>query len=148
MPSASEFFSEIKLSRQILDDLRTLMGNGFNQLVTLQSYANEALFQNTQQNDTIICLLRQISENTCKLVNESHQQTGLQATIAEDASTLADLYQVTHPEAALVRSRELALKAQIEECCPPEEEPPACVSKECPAPAPLGNPPQVGDHFE
>jgi hypothetical protein len=148
MPSASDFFNEIKQSRQILDDIRTLIGTGFNQLVTLQSYANEALFQNAQQNDTIICLLRQIAENTCELVNESHQQTGLQDSIAGDASTLADLYQVTHPEAALVRSRELALKAQIEECCPPEDEAPACVSTECSAPGPLGQPPQVGEHFE
>jgi hypothetical protein len=148
MPSASEFFNEVKQSREILNDIRTLVGNGFNQLVTLQSYANEALFQNAKQNDTIICLLRQISEHSCKLVNESHQQTGLQTAIAEDASTLADLYQITHAEAALVRSREQALKEQLEECCPPPQEPPACVLTECPAPEPLGEPPQVGDHFE
>jgi hypothetical protein len=148
MPSASDFFNELKQSRQLLEDIRTLIGNGFNHLVTLQTYADSALFQNAQQNDTIICLLRQISEHTCKLVNESHEQTGLQTAIAEDASTLADLYQVTHPEAAVVRARELELKKQIEECCPPAEEPPACVQTECPAPSPLGQPPQVEGPFE
>ena len=39
--------------------------NGFNQLVTLGQYTNQALYQNDQQNDTIICLLEHISKNTC-----------------------------------------------------------------------------------
>ena len=41
-------------------------------------------------------------------------QTGLQTTIRENTTTLADLYSVTHAEAALIRERELALKKQIE----------------------------------
>ena len=61
-------------------------------------------------------------------------QTGLQTTIRENTTTLADLYSVTHAEAALIRERELALKKQIEACCPPRVPEPACHPSKCPEP--------------
>ena len=36
--------------------------------------------------------------------------------------------------AALIRERELALKRQIDACCPPRPPQPACQPKECPDP--------------
>jgi hypothetical protein len=147
MPSASEFFDQLKATNEKLTALITVtsgvrdgvvaMGAGINQLVAQQSFANGVLVHEVRQNETIICLLKQIADNTCRLLNESHVQTGLQQTIATDADTLAALYSVTHAEAALVRERELALKKEIEACCPPRQPEPACRLKECPDPGPL-----------
>ena len=129
MPSATEFFDQLKATNDKLTALITVtssvrdgvlaVGVGINQLLAQQSFANGALVHEIKQNDTIICLLKQIADNTCRLLNESHVQTGLQQTIATDAETLAALYSVTHAEAALVRERELALRKEIEACCPP-----------------------------
>jgi len=126
-----------------LDLINTTLNWGFAQLITIGNYTNQALAQNAAQNDTMICILEHISRNTCELLNESHTQTGLQTTIRNSTTTLAELYAATHAEAALTRQREEALRKQIEECCPPQVAPPPCAYQACPAPRPLGEPPRV-----
>jgi DNA repair exonuclease SbcCD ATPase subunit len=126
-----------------VQDVNTTLSWGFGQLITIGNYTNQALAQNAAQNDTMICILEHISKNTCLLLNEAHEQTGLQKTIRNSTSLLADLYAATHAEAALTRQREEALRKQIEECCPPEVPPPPCDYAACPAPKPLGDPPKV-----
>jgi len=126
-----------------VDQVNNTLASNLKILVALGQYTNEALFQNAQQNDTMICILEHISRNTCELLNESHTQTGLQTTIRNSTTTLAELYAATHAEAALTRQREEALRKQIEECCPPQVPPPPCAYQACPAPRPLGEPPRV-----
>ena len=126
-----------------VQDVNTSLNWGFGQLITIGNYTNQALAQNAAQNDTMICILEHISKNTCLLLNEAHEQTGLQKTIRNSTSLLADLYAATLAEAALTRQREEALRKQIEECCPPEVPPPPCDYAACPAPGPLGPPPKV-----
>jgi len=126
-----------------IQDVNTTLNWGFAQLITIGNYTNQALAQNAAQNDTMICILEHISRNTCELLNESHTQTGLQTTIRNSTTALAELYAATHAEAALTRQREEALRKQIEECCPPQVAPPPCVYQACPAPRPLGEPPRV-----
>lgn len=117
---------------------------GFAQLITIGDYANLALFENDKQNDTMICILEHISVNTCALLNEAHLQTGLQQTIKDNASVLADLYAATHGEAALARERLQALRQQVEKCCPPEVPPPPCQYEKCSTDyRHVGPPPQV-----
>ena len=107
---------------------------GFGQLITLGQYTNQALFHNNQQNDTMICMLQQISVNTCGIWNEAHTQTPLQEAIKAAIRKLADLYAATHGEAALSQEREEELRRQIEACCPPKPPEPACVERPCPTP--------------
>ena len=126
-----------------VQDVNTTLSWGFGQLITIGNYTNQALAQNAAQNDTMICILEHISKNTCALLNEAHTQTGLQTTMRNNTTLLADLYAATHAEAALTRQREEALRKQIEECCPPEVPPPPCDYGPCPAPKPLGEPPRV-----
>ena len=126
-----------------IQDVNTTLNWGFGQLITLGNYTNQALAQNAAQNDTMICILEHISRNTCELLNESHTQTGLQTTIRNSATALAELYAAIHAEAALTRQREEALRKQIEECCPPQVPPPPCAYQACPAPRPIGEPPRV-----
>ncbi len=169
MPSASEFFDQLKGAHAELRDrvsprledikvkldalkaatdaVRTAVEHadqmlqwGFSQLITIGNYTNQALYHNNQQNDTIICILEHISKNTCDLVTEAHIQTGLQTTIKNNTTTLAELYEATHAEAALARQKLIALNKKIEECCPPDVPPPACRYEPCPAPRPPSEP--------
>ena len=115
-----------------VNHLNTTLQWGFAQLITLGKYTNQALYQNDQQNDTMICNLEHISENTCALLNEAHMQTELQKTIKHSTSVLADLYAATHGNAALARERLEALRRQVEECCPKKVPPPPCQYVPCP----------------
>lgn len=172
MPSAGDFFNEMKATNVRLDTLNATTSNvlgevqGANtrldtlivttngvrvsvdnvavkidQQIAIETVIRDAVIHQIKQNETIICLLKQIADNTCRTLNEAHIQTGLQTTIRENTTTLAELYAVTHAEAALVRDRELALKKQLEKCCPPPVPEPACRPKECPAPGEFKVPP-------
>jgi hypothetical protein len=115
------------------------------QLLTLEKFADLALAHIAKQNDTIICILEHISQQTCATLNEAHTQTGLQTALQESISTLLELYQTTHAEAALAFERQEGLRKQLLECCPPEASPPLCTFEPCEAPPPLGEPPSVGE---
>jgi ABC-type transporter Mla subunit MlaD len=133
---------------QVDSDVKNLvnvMQWGFTQVITLLQYADQALFTNDQQNDTIICLLEHISKNTCALLNEAHQQTEYQKAIKYSTKELEGLYEVTHGEAAIVLEREEKLRKQVEECCPPKQEAPPCSYEPCPEPKPLREPPPKTD---
>ena len=120
------------------------LNNGFGELVTIGNYTNQALYQNDQQNATMICELEHISKNTCALLNESAVQTALQTAMAADIDGLEQMFATANPGAALELERLAALKAQVEQCCPPRKPPPPCDYAPCPAPAQIGPPPQVG----
>src|SRR5262245_43366358 len=164
MPSAQDFLDSLNEANQKLngvnDRLDQVNGKldfiaqsvqnvnltlqwGFTQLIKIGNYTNLALSHNAAQNDTIICILEHISRNTCELLNEAHTQTGLQKTIEINTSTLAELYSVTHAEAALIRDREQALKKQIEECCPPRQPGRPCSYQPWPEPGTLPYPPTI-----
>jgi hypothetical protein len=120
------------------------LNTGFGELVTIGNYNNQALYQDDQQNTTMICELEHISKNTCALLNESVIQTALQTAIASDIDGLEQMFATVNPGAALELERLAKLKAQVEACCPPPKPVPPCNYAPCPAPAPIGPPPQVG----
>jgi len=162
MPSGTDFFNELKGAHQELkgvntrldgtnsrlddisgklDALNATLSANFNQLLVLTAYTNQALYQNAQQNDTMICILEKISKQTCELLNHACLQTALQTTIRNNTTSLAELFAATHAEAALNREREQALRDEIKKCCPPKPPEPCCQYAPCPAPKPLGEPP-------
>jgi hypothetical protein len=151
MPSVDDVYNQLlqvnsNLSSLInaVNNVTSAVNNGFGELVTIGNYTNQALYQNDQQNVTIICALEQISKNTCALLNESAAQTALQTAMAADLDGLEQLFATANPGAALELERLAALKAQVEACCPPKKPPPPCDYRPCPAPAQIGPPPQVG----
>src|SRR5579863_1702582 len=73
-------------------NVNNTLQSGFAQLITLGQYTNLALAQNDKQNDTMICLLQQISQNTCQILNEAHMQTGLQTSMQKSAKEMVYLY--------------------------------------------------------
>jgi hypothetical protein len=151
MPSADDLFNQLVAANTKLDQIRTglvdinaTLTNGFNQLVTLGQYTNQALYQNDQQNDTIICALEHIAKNTCELLNQSVIQTALQTEMESDIDGLESMFATANPAAALEWKRLHALKEQMEKCCPPPKPTPPCDYAPCPAPKPIGPPPKVG----
>jgi hypothetical protein len=164
MPSADDLFNQLVAANNRLEAIKgnlldveaatdavkfavnqvnSTLTTGFGQLVTQGDYTNKALSQNAKQNDTIICILEHISKNTCELLNQSVIQTRLQTSMDKGATALADMYASVHADAALERERLQALKDQIEKCCPPPRPEVPCHYTECPAPPPLGDPPDV-----
>ncbi len=155
MPSAQDIFNElIKLGDKLDtlnatsqaikaddDQLLNVVGTDLGELIAADAYTNQALYQNALQNATIICLLEQISKNTCDLVNLATVQTRLQESIEKNTMRMAAVLSATHPEAALALEREEALRRDLEKCCPPEPSPPACKQKACPVPKQIDPPP-------
>ena len=130
--------------RASVDAVDNTLHQGFSTLITLGIYTNQALYHNSEQNDTMICMLEQISRNTCQLVNQAYLQTALQTAIEKSTEELAELYTATHAEAALTREREEALRQEIEKCCPPKPPEPVCRYERCPSPKDqLPEPPKV-----
>src|SRR5262249_48192456 len=151
MASSDDFFQKLKNCNDALDDIRTVveqLNNTvppiLNQLVTLTAYNALALFQNALQNATIICILEKVSQQTCELQNEACLQTALQTQIQKNTATIADVVAAAHPEAALILEREQALRAKLEECCPPPAPEPCCHYEPCEAPPQIQPPPGGG----
>ncbi len=156
MPSAQDIFNELlKLGDKLDtlnatsqaiktddDQLLSVVGTDLGEVIAADTYTNQALYQNALQNATIICLLEQISKNTCDLVNLATVQARLQESIEKNTMRMAAILSATHPEAALALEREEALRRDLEKCCPPEPTPPACKQKPCQAPKQIDPPPQ------
>lgn len=141
LDSVNNHLSAIENKLNVIDAdvklVQQLLLWGFQQLITIGHYTNQALFHNNRQNDTMICQLQQIAENTCCICNEAHLQTGLQEDIRAAGRKLADLYAATHGDAAVALEREAEIKRQIEACCPPKPPEPVCVERPCSKPEPF-----------
>jgi len=163
MPSADDLFNQLIAANTRLEEIKgrlldiktatdgvktavnqvnTTLTGGFGELINLGQYTNEALAQNSKQNDTIICILEHISKHTCELLNQSVIQTRLQTEMQKDIDALEVMYESVHADAALERGRLLALKRQVEACCPPPKPEVPCRYTPCPAPPPLRDPPK------
>lgn len=127
----------------------TALSQGMQALILQQAFANDMLLHQARQQDTMICILEKISRNTCRLVSEAHVQTGLQTSIEKNVLIQTELLKSTHAEAALEIERIDALRKQVEKCCPPKQEAPACTYEPCEAPRFSGEPPRPrGPDFE
>ncbi len=121
----------------------TALTQGMQAVISLQTFTNDVLLHHSKQHDTMICILEHISNNTCQLVTEAHVQTGLQKSIEKGVSVQTELLKSANPEAALELERLAALRKQVEECCPPKQEPPACSYRPCEQSRFEGEPPRV-----
>jgi hypothetical protein len=147
--------AETTLVKQSIDqglaNVATILNAGFTNialgvqaLLELQMFADQTLVHQSHQNDTIICALEHVSENTCGILNEAHTQTALQISIDRHARSLAEMYRTVNPAAALELKRLDDLKAEILACCPPEPTPPICTYQPCPKPPEQqGSPPTI-----
>jgi hypothetical protein len=88
-----------------------------------------------EQNDTIICLLENADEMLCGITRKLSAQLLLSQRLVRSSERIEAIVERVHAAEAADFDRQVALKAQIEECCPPEEPPlepcpPACPRKD------------------
>jgi len=110
------------------------LSQGISVLIQFQIFIGKTMVHQTKQNDTMICILEHISSNTCAILDETHEQTGLQTKISEDMKDLAQMYRSSNPQAALELARQESLELKIRECCPPKGKPSPCVYEPCSLP--------------
>ena len=139
--------SEVTATNAVASGIATLDGDvkaGFaatvselQQLVSLSQASVKLLLYLTEQTNTMICELGQISKNTCGILTQTTIQTDLQKRLVEDSNAIRAIEETANPAAALAFLQLAGLRAQIEKCCPPVEPPPACTYTPCPAPQPI-----------
>jgi hypothetical protein len=117
---------------------------GFSELYTLVNYTDQLLLYEIAQNNTIICYLAKIAQQTCALLNEAALQTAAQRAMREDLDDLRQLYELANPAAAVEEHRLEKLKEQVEKCCPPPVPEPPCTFEPCEQPGALPPPPGDG----
>lgn len=110
---------------------------GFGELYSLVNYTDQLLQYEIAQNNTIICYLTKIAQQTCALLNEAALQTAAQQAMRADLDNLKQLYELANPAAAVEQHRLEALQAKIEKCCPPPVPEPPCKFERCEDPGPL-----------
>ena len=154
MPSAQDIFNKLVELGDKLDTLNatpqsiktdddqllSVVSTDLGEVIAADTYTNQALYQNALQNATIICLLEQISKNTCDLVNLATVQTRLQESIEKNTMRMAAMLSATPRRLRLRWSGRS--RRDLERCCPPEPMPPACKQKPCQAPKQIDPPPQ------
>jgi hypothetical protein len=132
---------QLQVNTSLLVNVNASINKGFNDtvnalnvLTAVDIEAVKLLYHQTQQADTMICMLDQISKNTCEILNQATTQTGLQTRLADAMDALLFIAESAHPDGALERERQAKLQAEIERCCPPDEPGPACNYEPCPRP--------------
>jgi ABC-type transporter Mla subunit MlaD len=110
-------------------------------LIEQSAYQSNALLHISQQEDTVICILEHVSKNTCEVLNTATIQTRLQQQMHSLVEQITVIAQSAHPAGALEFKRLEEIKREIERCCPPEPQAPACTYTPCPAPGPAEPPP-------
>ena len=120
--------------RQVATDGFAVIAAGISGIHARQDFTNRLLVLQIEHQQAMICILENISRNTCLLLNESSQQTELQTSLAENAGRLNHMYASSNPEAALAYSRHKEEHKLLEECCPPEPREPSCTYEPCPVP--------------
>ena len=157
MPSIGDIFDQLKAVNTNLQAVQTeltqidstltqrldILIQSMQTIVSLGSYADNALAHLAKQDDTIICYLGQVSRNCCSMLNELHTQTELQASVEGSTQELLELYRSAHADAAIQFDGLAQLRKELHQCCPPPQPEPACTEAPCPAPPELEEPPQL-----
>src|SRR5262245_23584731 len=100
----------------------------------VRNFQTEVLPQMLSRQDVMACLLQNISDQTCSILNEAHWQTELQRAMRDALLQLLELSKAAHPDAALHLERVRELTKRLEECCPAEKPEPVCKPRPCEKP--------------
>ena len=105
--------------------------------IQLQQQANKLLYTNDQQNAVIICWLKNIAQELCKILNLTHDEVELQTEIKTSLSHVDHILELVHAREAMEVMKTDAIEQRMEECCPHEKPEPVPCYKECETPRPM-----------
>lgn len=99
-----------------------------------QKATNSILDHQSQQNDTVICLLENANDLLCGVTRKLTRQLDISERQLNSMKRVEGIAERVHADAAGDFDRVAELKARILECCPPEEPEPEPCPEPCPAP--------------
>jgi len=102
--------------------------------ISLLNQANQMLFVNEKQNETIICWLKNIANVLCDIKYNTKSEVELQKIIARILDHLDKIFELVHSREAMEVLKHDELQGKIEVCCPPEKPKREPCFKECDAP--------------
>lgn len=101
--------------------------------IQIQIQNNQLLHDNNNQNDSIICWLKIISELLCQIKTTSEKQIELEEDMSENLMYIKLIDELSNSEQAIQVKNNINLKKEIDKCCTKDATlPPPC--KECDSP--------------
>ncbi len=111
------------------------LGQGLFALLEEAKKGNSLLEANVQQNQAIICELKNSNDLLCRILHRQNTQVDLQEEIEDHQEKVRGILELVHPGESGEVDRLAQLTAKIEKCCPPkppepERCPPTCDVRE------------------
>lgn len=110
------------------------LANGLLAIWELQKVANAILGHQSDQNDTIICLLENTNEILCGMTRKMTRQLELESRLVTSLSRVEGIMERTDPAAAGDYDRLAAVQRELAACCPPPETELERCPENCPHP--------------
>ena len=121
------------------------LANGIFAIFELLKVTNSILDHHTNQNNTIICELKNTNDLLCGITRKLTKQLDLSEQMVKSLKRVEGIAERAEPAAAGDYDRDLAVNERISECCPPPEPRPEPCPQTCPVPEPKPHRPQGQD---
>ena len=112
------------------------LANGIFAIFELLKVTNSILDHHTNQNNTIICELKNTNDLLCGITRKFTKQLDLSEEMAKSLKRVEGIAERAEPAAAGDYDRDLEINERISECCPPPETKP----EPCPNPCAVSEP--------
>lgn len=104
--------------------------------INLQQQTNQLLSINNSQNHAMLCWLKTIATELCRLIHLNEEQNEMIDCLKERLEHLDKIFEMVYSKEALDIARLEQLELQINKCCPPKEVEPEPCYKDCESPRP------------
>jgi len=95
------------------------LANGIAVEIALQHQTNDLLNINNEQNEVIICWLKNVANVLCNIKNNTDKSVALETEIKTTIVHLDKISELLNSEQAMEVLKHNELQKQIEKCCPP-----------------------------
>ena len=138
---------QVEVNTSLLVNVNASINKGFNDTVNALNILTQVnidavklLYYQTQQADTMICILDQISRTPAKSSTRSRYRLGCKRAYARIWMRFFTSRNLQILRQRLIPSGTLNSKLKSSECCPPEPPVPACNYEPCERPKPIEEP--------
>jgi hypothetical protein len=136
--AAGQIRAELTAANTKLDTIENTLDGGFHlmgqalfAIHEAQKMSNSLLLANSRENRTIICWLSIIADLLCSALRKMDEQIAIGGSMQESLAMLRAILELVHARETVEVERLRETQAQIERCCPPEEEEPKPCYRPC-----------------
>ncbi len=122
---------------QLDTDLKTGFSNvaqGLQVLIALGIQQGQLLEENNRQNDTTVCWLTNIANTLCDVKYNTDKEVQLQTDLSHLLHHIDDMAELAYAREAIEVAKRYELEHRMDECHPPEQEPPQPCFEACQSP--------------